>query len=179
MADLVRAGKVRHIRLSEAAPGTIGRADQVHPIAAVQTEYSLFTVIPKMRCCRYFFGTWHRPGALQSTSPGMSGGRFGSADAPAPEDWRRANPRFQESAASRGRSAARDSGREVLDSGAASLVWLLVHPHDVIPMPGTSNIEQLEGNCHASEIRLNRDHLDRIKQVSPHGVAAGSHSSQL
>jgi aryl-alcohol dehydrogenase-like predicted oxidoreductase len=82
------------------------------------------------------------------------------------------------------RPAAADRLREIAEEkfwtpAQLPLVWLLVHPHDVIPMPGTSNIEQLEGNCHASEIRLNRDHLDRIKQVSPHGVAAGSHSSQL
>jgi aryl-alcohol dehydrogenase-like predicted oxidoreductase len=177
MAELVHAGKVRHLGISEAAPETIRRAHQVHPIAAVQTEYSLFTrdpeeeLIPVLRELEI---------ALVAYSPlgrGFLGGRFRSINELAPDDWRRGNPRFQGEQFEHNLALA-DQVRQIAEEKGCTpaqlaLVWLLAKHSDVIPIPGTSSLERLEENARAAELVLAPADLDRIEQASPKGAVAG------
>ena len=176
MSDLVREGKVRHIGLSEVSPATLKRAHAVHPIAAVQTEYSLFSrepeddLLPTLR---------ELGAALVAYSPlgrGFLGGRFRTVDDLAPDDWRRNNPRFQgENFARNVAVADRVRAMAAANSCTAAqlaLAWLLTR-QNVIPIPGTSSIERLEENTAAAKIRLTQAQLDEIDQLSPKGAAAG------
>jgi aryl-alcohol dehydrogenase-like predicted oxidoreductase len=176
MADLVKQGKVRHLGLSEASPATVRRAHKVHPIAAVQTEYSLFSrepeddLIPTLR----ELGT-----ALVAYSPlgrGFLGGRFRTMDDLAPDDWRRMNPRFQGENFTRNVALA-DKLRELakpkgVTPAQLALAWLLTR-EAVIPIPGTSSLERLEENVGAANVRLTPQEIDAIERLSPKGVAAG------
>jgi aryl-alcohol dehydrogenase-like predicted oxidoreductase len=176
MADLVKQGKVRHLGLSEASPATIRRAHAVHPIAAVQTEYSLFSRDPEDA----LLPTLHELGvALVAYSPlgrGFLGGRFRTMDDLAADDWRRTNPRFQ------GENFARNValGDRLREMAAAkgcapaqlALAWLLTRDA-VIPIPGTSSIERLTENAGATQVTLTREDLDEIERLSPKGAAAG------
>jgi aryl-alcohol dehydrogenase-like predicted oxidoreductase len=176
MADLVKQGKVRHLGLSEASPATIRRAHAVHPIAAVQTEYSLFSRDPEDA----ILPTLHELGvALVAYSPlgrGFLGGRFRTMDDLAADDWRRTNPRFQ------GENFARNValGDRLREMAAAkgcapaqlALAWLLTRDA-VIPIPGTSSIERLTENAGALQVTLTREDLDEIERLSPKGAAAG------
>ncbi|WP_431259437.1 aldo/keto reductase [Roseateles chitinivorans] len=173
MAALVRAGKVRHIGLSEASAETIRRAHQVHPIAAVQSEYSLWTrdveaeVLPTCRELGI---------ALVPYSPlgrGFLTGAIRSADQLAANDWRRVNPRFQDGHLAQNLALAdaivalaRDHG---LTPAQLALAWLLDRGPDVVPIPGTRSIARLEENAMAARLRLNdvlredlRDLLDEF-----------------
>lgn len=177
MADLVRAGKVGHIGLSEAAPETIRRADKVHPIAAIQTEYSLFTRDPEDALLPVLRELGIALVAYSPLGRGFLGGRFRSVEELAPDDWRRGNPRFQGeqftkniAAADRLRELAREKG---CTPAQLALAWLLSRHDDVIPIPGTSKIERLEENVRAADIRLSEDDLNRIEEAAPKGVAAG------
>jgi aryl-alcohol dehydrogenase-like predicted oxidoreductase len=181
MADLVKQGKVRHLGLSEASPATIRRAHTVHPIAAVQTEYSLFSRDPEDE----LMPTLRELGAaLVAYSPlgrGFLGGRFRTLDDLAPDDWRRGNPRFQGENFTRNVALA-DRLRELaLQKGVTpaqlALAWLLTR-EDVIPIPGTSSIERLEENIRAADLRLEPEDLDDIERLSPKGVAAGGRYSE-
>src|SRR6266700_834797 len=177
MADLVRAGKVRHLGLSEASPETVRRAHKVHPIAAVQTEYSLFSrepedgLLPVLRELDI---------ALVAYSPlgrGFRGGRFRGVDDLAPNDWRRGNPRFQEEQFAKNLSIA-DRLREVAEEkqctpAQLALAWLLLRHQDVIPIPGTSSLARLEENIRAADVVLSEEDLNRIEHTLPKGSAAG------
>jgi aryl-alcohol dehydrogenase-like predicted oxidoreductase len=177
MAELVHAGKVRHLGLSEASPETVRRAHKVHPIAAVQTEYSLFSrepedgLLPVLRELGI---------ALVAYSPlgrGFLGGRFRSVDDLAPNDWRRGNPRFQGDRFAINLAIA-DRLREVADQkhctpAQLALAWLLRRHQDVIPIPGTSSITRLEENIRAVDIPLNEQELDRLEHALPKGSVAG------
>jgi aryl-alcohol dehydrogenase-like predicted oxidoreductase len=177
MAELVRQGKVRHIGLSEATPATIRRAHAVHPIAAVQSEYSLFTrdaegLLPALRDLGI---------ALVAYSPlgrGFLAGRFRTLGDLAPNDWRRTNPRFQGenfeknlAAAARVREMAAEKG---CTPAQLALAWLINRNADVIPIPGTSSRERLAENAAAVNIELGPDELDRIDRLAPLGLAAGA-----
>lgn len=177
MGQLVRAGKVRHLGLSEASPNTLRRAHKVHPIAAIQTEYSLFSrepedsLLPALRELGI---------ALVAYSPlgrGFLGGRFRSVDDLAPGDWRRGNPRFQGEQFRKNLGVA-DRLREVAEEkhctpAQLALAWLLCRHQDVIPIPGTSSISRLEENIRAAEIALSEDDLNRIEHSVPKGSAVG------
>ena len=176
MADLVRQGKVRHLGLSEVAPSTLRRAHAVHPIAAVQTEYSLFSrdaedeLLPTLRKLGV---------ALVAYSPlgrGFLGGRFRKLEDLAPDDWRRRNPRFQDGAFEQNVALA-DRVRELAAAKGCTpaqlaLAWLLTH-EDVVPIPGTSSLERLSENAAAADIQLTRDELAEIERRSPKGAATG------
>ena len=176
MADLVRQGKVRHLGLSEVSPETLRRAHRVHPIAAVQTEYSLFSrdpedeLLPTLR----EFGV-----ALVAYSPlgrGFLAGRFRTLDDLAPDDWRRRNPRFQGGNFERNVALA-DRVRDMAATKGCTpaqlaLAWLLTRDN-VIPIPGTSNVERLAENAGAVGVHLTRDELDEIDRRSPKGAVAG------
>jgi aryl-alcohol dehydrogenase-like predicted oxidoreductase len=178
MADLVRQGKVRHLGLSEPAPETVRRAHAVHPIAAVQTEYSLWSrdpeddLLPVLRELGI---------ALVAYSPlgrGFLAGRFRSIDDLAPDDWRRTNPRFQ------GENFAKNlavvdqlkqiAAERKVTPAQLALAWMLNRHHDVIPIPGTSSAERLAENVAAADIRLTQADLERIETVSPKGVVSGT-----
>jgi aryl-alcohol dehydrogenase-like predicted oxidoreductase len=176
MADLVRQGKVRHLGLSEVSPATLRRAHRIHPIAAVQTEYSLFSrepeedLLPTLR---------ELDVALVAYSPlgrGFLAGRFRTLDDLSPDDWRRRNPRFQGGNFERNVALA-DRVREMAavkgcTPAQLALAWLLTRP-EVVPIPGTSSIERLAENAGTMDVTLTRDELDEIDHLSPKGAVAG------
>jgi len=177
MAELVRAGKVRRLGLSEASPATVRRAHKVHPIAAVQTEYSLFSREPEDDLLTVLreLGT-----ALVAYSPlgrGFLGGRFRSVDDLAPGDWRRGNPRFRGEQFATNLAIA-DRLREVAKEkectpAQLALAWILHRHQDVIPIPGTSSMDRLEENIRASQVALSEQDLSRIERALPKGAAVG------
>ena len=177
MAGLVQQGKVRHLGLSEVAADTLRRAHAVHPIAAVQLEYSLFTREPEQT----HLPTLEALGiALVAYSPlgrGFLAGRFRSLDDLAPDDWRRNNPRFQGENFTRNLAIA-DAVRAVAkDKGCTpaqlALAWLLARHPLTIPIPGTSSVERLEENVRAADITLSPADLDPIERASPASAVAG------
>jgi aryl-alcohol dehydrogenase-like predicted oxidoreductase len=176
MADLVSQGKVRHLGLSEVSPTTLRRAHHVHPITAVQTEYSLFSREPEDA----LFPALEQLGVgLVAYSPlgrGFLAGRFRTLDDLAPDDWRRRNPRFQGGNFERNVALA-DRVRELAAAKGCTpaqlaLAWLLTREH-VVPIPGTSNVERVEENVGAANVRLTRQELDEIDRRSPKGAVAG------
>src|SRR5499427_2042940 len=177
MAELVRAGKVRHLGLSEAAPDTIRRANRVHPITAVQNEYSLFTRDPEEE----LLPTLRELGiALVAYSPlgrGFLGGRFRSLDDLAPDDWRRNNPRFQGENFARNLAIA-DRVREMAQEKGCTpaqlaLAWVLDRGKDVVPIPGTSSVARLKENAGSVRLRLTPADRDRLDKAAPRGAAVG------
>jgi len=181
MAELVKAGKVRHLGLSEAAPETVRRAHKVHPIAALQNEYSLFTRDPEEELLPVLRELGIALVAYSPLGRGFLGGRFRSVDDLAPGDWRRGNPRFQGEQFTRNLAIAdrlQEIGEEKNCTAAQlALAWLLRRHPDVIPIPGTSSIACLEENCGAVDISLTEEDLDRIETVLPKGSAEGDRYS--
>ena len=177
MGDLVRQGKVRHLGLSEPSPETVRRAHVVHPIAAVQNEYSLWTRDPE----RALLPTLRELGiSLVAYSPlgrGFLAGRFRSPDDLAPDDWRRNNPRFTGENFRRNLDLAdrvRDlAGEKGCTPAQLALAWLIRRHRDVVPIPGTSSLTRLEENVAAVGVRLTAEDLARIEQAAPIGAAAG------
>jgi aryl-alcohol dehydrogenase-like predicted oxidoreductase len=176
MADLVREGKVRYLGLSEVSVQTLRRAHAVHPIAAVQTEYSLFSREPEAE----LLPSLNELGiALVAYSPlgrGFLAGRFRSLDDLAPGDWRRGNPRFRGENFERNVALA-DRVRELAAAKGCTpaqlaLAWLLTRA-DVLPIPGTSSIDRLTENVGATDVQLTPAELDDIERLSPKGTVAG------
>ena len=169
MAELVRAGKVRHIGLSEAAPETIRRAAAVHPITALQSEYSLWTrdvedeILPTCRELGIGFVPYSPLGR------GFLTGRIHDAEDLPEGDWRRNNPRFQAENAARNRAlveAVTDLAQARSCTPAQlALAWLLHQGEDIVPIPGTRKIERLDENAAAASIALDVHELTRIEQV--------------
>jgi aryl-alcohol dehydrogenase-like predicted oxidoreductase len=177
MAELVTEGKVRHLGMSEASPATLRRAAAVHPIAALQTEYSLWTrdVEPEIlpTCRELGIG-------LVPYSPlgrGFLTGAFKTPDDLPEDDWRRANPRFQGEnfrynlhLAERIRNLAESKG---CTPAQLALAWLLAQGPDVVPIPGTRHVERLEENAGAINVELTEADLAHIDEVLPPGLAQG------
>ena len=174
MAELVKAGKVRHLGLSEAAPATIRRAHAVHPIAALQTEYSIWSrepeaeVLPTVRELGIGFVAYSPLGR------GFLTGRFRSIDDLAPNDWRRNNPRFQGENFQRNldlvakvQELARTKG---CTPAQLALAWLLSRGQDIVPIPGSTRSERVEENAAAVETQLSADELAALDTLAP-GVA--------
>ena len=178
MADLVREGKVRFLGLSEAAPQTLRRAHAVHPIAALQTEYSLWSRDPEAE----ILATVRELGiGFVPYSPlgrGFLTGRFKKIDDLDPGDYRRNSPRFQG-----------ENFRKNLDLVAAieamardkhctaaqlALAWVLSRGEDVVPIPGTKRRSLLEENIGALEVQFAKSELERIDEILPAGAAAGT-----
>ncbi len=177
MAELVKQGKVRHLGLSEAAPATIRRAHAVHPIAALQTEYSLWSRDPEDE----ILPTLRELGiAMVAYSPlgrGFLAGRFRSLDDLTPDDWRRGSPRFQgenfaKNLALVDKVEALAKGKGCTPSQLA-LAWLLAQGDDVIPIPGTSSPARLQENVDAAELRLAPVELAQLDEIAPKGAAFG------
>ena len=177
MAELVRGGKVRYLGLSEAAPATVRRAHAVHPITALQTEYSLFTRDPEGE----LFPVLRELGAsLVAYSPlgrGFLGARFRSVDELAPNDWRRTNPRFQGKEFERNLAIADTIAAIAREKGVPpaqlALAWVLAQGEDVLPIPGTSNRQRLEENIRSVDVTLTAADRIRLDQAVPKGAAAG------
>jgi aryl-alcohol dehydrogenase-like predicted oxidoreductase len=177
MAELVRAGKVCHLGLSEASPKTVRRAHKIHPIAAVQTEYSLFSREPEDGLLPVLQELGIALVAYSPLGRGFLGGRFRSVDDLAADDWRRSNPRFQGEQFATNLSIA-DRLREIAGGkdctpAQLALAWLLTRYRDVIPIPGTSSMARLEENIRAAGIRLSDEDLNRIEHALPKGAVAG------
>jgi aryl-alcohol dehydrogenase-like predicted oxidoreductase len=177
MAELVRLGKVRLLGLSEASPVSVRRAHAIHPIAAVQTEYSLWTREPEDALLPVLRDLGIALVAYSPLGRGFLAGRLRSLNDLAPDDWRRNNPRFQGEnfaknlvTADRVRQLASEKG---CTPAQLALAWLLTKP-DVIPIPGTSSVTRLEENVRAVEAPLTEREIARIEQALPKGTAAGT-----
>lgn len=177
MADLVRAGKVRYLGLSEAAPATIRRAVAVHSIAALQTEYSLWTRDPEdelLPLCQELGITFV---AYSPLGRGFLTGRFRSpADLPA-DDWRRHNPRFQgknfEQNLALVRRIEEMAARKRCTPAQLALAWLLTRPN-VAPIPGSKNRSRLDENAKAVDVHVSASDAAEIEAIAPKGIAAGT-----
>jgi len=177
MAELVRAGKVRWLGLSEAAPDTIRRAHAVHPIAALQTEYSLWSrepedeILPMVRELGIGFVPYSPLGR------GFLTGRFKSVDDFEPDDYRRNSPRFQGENFRKNLALVDEINAIARDKRCTpsqlALAWVLAQGDDIVPIPGTKHRKYLEENVGALKVRLTDDDLDRIDRVLPVGAAAG------
>jgi aryl-alcohol dehydrogenase-like predicted oxidoreductase len=178
MAELVVQGKVRHLGLSEASPETIRRAHAVHPISALQTEYSLWTrdpedaVLPTVRELGIGFVAYSPLGR------GFLSGAITKPDDLAEDDFRRRNPRFQRENFDKNLELV-DRVREIaaekdVTPGQLALAWLLHRGDDIVPIPGTKRRRYLEENAAASEIELTQDDLARIDEAAPAGATAGA-----
>jgi aryl-alcohol dehydrogenase-like predicted oxidoreductase len=178
MAELVREGKVRHIGLSEPSPQTVKRAHKVHPLAAVQSEYSLFSREPEDELLPVLEELGIALVAYSPLGRGFLGARFRKLDDLAPDDWRRGNPRFQGENFARNLALADRVTELARGKGCTpaqlALAWLLNHRDDVIPIPGTSNPERLGQNAAAADITLSSDEIAQIEHAAPPGAVAGN-----
>jgi aryl-alcohol dehydrogenase-like predicted oxidoreductase len=177
MSDLVRQGKVRYIGLSEPSPATVRRAHKVHPLTAVQSEYSLFTRDPE----EALLPALEELGiALVAYSPlgrGFLGGRFRKLEDLAANDWRRNNPRFAGENFERNVALADRitelAARKKCSPAQLALAWLLNRRDDVVPIPGTSNPQRLQENARAADIELSDTEIDAIEHAAPKGAVLG------
>jgi aryl-alcohol dehydrogenase-like predicted oxidoreductase len=171
MAELVKTGKVAHIGLSEAAPETIRRAHAVHPVTAVQTEYSLWTrdpeaeILPLLRDLGIGFVAYSPLGR------GFLTGQIRSANQLDAADFRASNPRFTKDNLEQNMRIVADVeaiAAEVAASPAqVALAWLLAQGDDIVPIPGTKRVSRLEENAAAVELRLRPDQLARLAAIRP------------
>lgn len=178
MAELVKAGKVRHLGLSEASGETIRRAAKVHPIAALQSEYSLWTrdiEADSLRVCEEL-GI-----GLVAYSPlgrGFLTGAFKSAEDLSPNDWRRQNPRFQAENIDTNLALVEAVNGLAKERGCTpaqlALAWLLHRGPRIVPIPGTRKIERLEENAGAAAISLSAEELAKIDAVLKRQAVAGT-----
>jgi aryl-alcohol dehydrogenase-like predicted oxidoreductase len=177
MADLVRQGKVRYLGLSEAAPETIRRAHAVHPIAALQTEYSLWTREPEDELVALTAELGITFVAYSPLGRGFLAGAFKSPDDLSNDDWRRTNPRFQGENFDQNLElvhAIEALARQKNATAAQlALAWVLAQGSHLTAIPGTRRIERLEENAAAAAIRLSPAALQQLEQIAPRGVAAG------
>jgi aryl-alcohol dehydrogenase-like predicted oxidoreductase len=177
MADLVRAGKVLYLGLSEAAPTTIRRASQEYPISALQTEYSLWTRDPEddvLPLCRELDIGFV---AYSPLGRGFLTGRFRAFEDLPEGDYRRNSPRFQ------GENFQKNldlvdrveeiAKRKKCTPAQLALAWLLAQGEDIVPIPGTKQRRYLEENLGALEVELTPADLEEIEEVAPMGAAAG------
>ncbi|MCW2745422.1 MAG: aldo/keto reductase [Mycobacterium sp.] len=177
MAELVAAGKVRHLGLSEAAPETIRRAAAVHPITALQTEYSLWSRDPEDE----LLATVRELGigfvAYSPIGRGFLSGEIRSIDDLAPDDFRRRNPRFTGENFQRNLDLV-DTVRRLAEAKGCTpaqlaLAWLLAQGDDIVPIPGTKREKYLRENVAAADITLTPEELAAIDAAAPRGAAAG------
>jgi aryl-alcohol dehydrogenase-like predicted oxidoreductase len=183
MGELVAAGKVAHLGLSEAAPETIRRAHATHPIAALQTEYSLWSrdpekeILPTVRELGIGFVAYSPLGR------GFLTGRFRSPADLAEGDFRRVNPRFEGENFDRNLELVERVGEIAAEKGVTSgqlaLAWVLAQGTDVVPIPGTKRLVYLEQNVAAADVELSADDLRRLDEAAPAGAAAGDRYADM
>jgi aryl-alcohol dehydrogenase-like predicted oxidoreductase len=183
MAELVEQGKVRYLGLSEASPRTIRRAHAVHPISALQTEYSLWArepeeeILPIVRELGIGFVAYSPLGR------GFLTGRFSSPDDFAPDDYRRSAPRFEGENFKKNLELVERvkviSAEKGIAPGQLALAWLYAQGEGIVPLPGTTRRTHLEENAAAVRIKLAKDDLARIDEIAPMGVAAGDRYTDM
>jgi aryl-alcohol dehydrogenase-like predicted oxidoreductase len=183
MAELVEQGKVAHLGLSEAAPETIRRAHATHPIAALQTEYSLWSrdpedeILPTVRELGIGFVAYSPLGR------GFLTGRFRSIDDLPEDDFRRVSPRFEGENFDRNLELVEQvtaiAGEKGVAAGQLALAWVLAQGEDIVPIPGTKHVHYLEQNAAAAEIELSAEDLQRIDTVAPAGAAVGDRYADM
>jgi aryl-alcohol dehydrogenase-like predicted oxidoreductase len=171
MAELIAAGKVKHIGLSEAAPATIRRAQKVHPITALQTEYSLWSRDPEgelLDTCRELeigFVPYSPLGR------GFLTGRYRSVEDFEPDDWRRNNPRFQGENFEKNLQLVKKVEELALGKGCTpaqlALAWLLSRSEHVVPIPGSTRIERVIENAGAVRVTLTPDEIKTLDDIAP------------
>jgi len=171
MADLVRAGKVRHLGLSEAAPATLRRAVAVHPVAALQTEYSLWSRDPEgelLSTCRDLGVGFV---AYSPLGRGFLTGRYRSLDDLDPSDWRRTNPRFQGENFQKNLDVVAEVGRLAAAKGCTAaqlaLAWLLAQGDDIVPIPGSTRADRVAENAGATAVTLSAAELAALEALAP------------
>ncbi|HME32135.1 MAG TPA: aldo/keto reductase [Terriglobales bacterium] len=178
MAELVKAGKVRYLGLSEASPGTLRRAAKVHPIAALQTEYSLWTRDPEgeiLATCRELGIGFV---AYSPLGRGFLTGQFRKFDDLPADDYRRQSPRFQGENFQKNLELVRRVEEMAREKGCTAsqlaLAWVMAQGNDIVPIPGTKRRKYLEENVTASGVGLTKEDLRRIDEVFPPEAAAGA-----
>lgn len=179
LAELVAQGKVRHIGLSEAGVNTIRRAHAVHPVTALQSEYSLWTrdpepeVLPVLRELGIGFVAYSPLGR------GFLTGTIRSSDDLADGDWRKTNPRFSGQNFQRNLRIADEVSAIAAEAGATpaqvALAWLLAKGDDIVPIPGTKRVARVEENVAADRVELSQEQIDRLDNLPP---AAGDHHNE-
>jgi aryl-alcohol dehydrogenase-like predicted oxidoreductase len=177
MADLVKAGKVRFLGLSEAAPSTIRKAHATHPVSALQTEYSLWTRDPEdeiLATCRELGIGFV---AYSPLGRGFLSGRFKKPEDLAADDYRRNNPRFQGENFSRNLALAQAvqamAREKKCTPSQLALAWVLAQGADIVPIPGTKRRRYIEENAKATEVVLSPEELRRIDRAIPRNSASG------
>jgi aryl-alcohol dehydrogenase-like predicted oxidoreductase len=183
MKELVEAGKVKHLGLSEAAPATIRRAAAVHPITALQTEYSLWSrdpedeILPTVRELGIGFIAYSPLGR------GFLSGQIKSLDDLDENDFRRQAPRFQGENFDRNielLSVVQDIAREKeATPSQIALAWVLARGDDIVPIPGTKRVRYLEENAEAADVRLTDEELRRLEDAFPKGAVAGDRYANM
>jgi aryl-alcohol dehydrogenase-like predicted oxidoreductase len=178
MAGLVQDGKIRFLGLSEAGPATIRRAHAVHPIAALQTEYSLWTrdvedqILPAVRALGIGFVAYSPLGR------GFLTGRFRGASDFGARDFRSNHPRFQGENLQRNLSLVERLSAIAAAKGVAAsqlaLAWVMAQGPDIVPIPGTKRLAYLEENVAAARVTFSDEELRRIEDAAPKGAAAGA-----
>jgi aryl-alcohol dehydrogenase-like predicted oxidoreductase len=177
MADLVKQGKVRHLGLSEASPQTLRRAVKIHPITALQTEYSLWSRDPEdeiLATCRELGIGFV---AYSPLGRGFLTGRFQRFEDFPADDYRRFSPRFQGENFQKNLDLVRRVEELAKEKGCTAsqlaLAWVLAQGDDIVPIPGTKHRKYLEENAAAVDVNLTKEDLRRIDEVAPHGIASG------
>ena len=177
LAELVSQGKIRHIGLSEASPATLRRAVKVHPITALQTEYSLWTRDPE----REILATCRELGvgfvAYSPLGRGFLTGQFRSFEDLAADDYRRFSPRFQGENFQKNLDLVKEvealARERKCQPSQLALAWVLAQGDDIVPIPGTKRRKYLEENALAMDVELSSDDLRRLNEVFPSGAASG------
>jgi aryl-alcohol dehydrogenase-like predicted oxidoreductase len=183
MKELVEAGKIRHIGLSEASAETIRRAHAVHPVTALQSEWSLWTrdpedeVLPTVRELGIGFVAYSPLGR------GFLSGRIRSTEDLAEDDFRKFHPRFQGENFQRNLDLVAQvdtlSAEKGVTPGRLALAWVLARGDDVVPIPGTTRAAHLEENVGALDVELTQDDLDRLERAFPAGATAGDRYADM
>jgi aryl-alcohol dehydrogenase-like predicted oxidoreductase len=179
LAELVTEGKVRHIGLSEAGPDTIRRAHTVHPITALQSEYSLWTRDPEAKVLPLLRELGIGFVAYSPLGRGFLTGEIRSTDDFADDDMRKTNPRFAGDNFERNLQAVKEVETVAAEVGATpaqvALAWLLAQGDDIAPIPGTKRVVRVEENTAADDIQLSSEHVRKLSNLTP---AAGAHHNE-
>ena len=183
MSLLVKEGKVRHLGLSEAAPETIRRAAAVHPIAALQTEYSLWSrdpedeILPTIRELGIGFVAYSPLGR------GFLSGRIKTIDDLEPDDYRRKSPRFQGENFERNLQLVKRiealAAKKHVSPSQLALAWLLARGDDIVPIPGSRSRTHLEENAGAVDVEITPAELETLDEIAPKGSAAGDRYADM
>jgi aryl-alcohol dehydrogenase-like predicted oxidoreductase len=177
MAKLVKQGKVKYLGLSEAGPATMRKAHKVHPISALQTEYSLWSRDPEGEVLK----TTRELGigfvAYSPLGRGFLTGAFKTLEDLDPSDWRRNNPRFKAENFQKNLDLVEKVKALAVEKGVTpaqlALAWVIAQGEDIVPIPGTRKISRLEENVKSLEVKLSPDDLKRLEEAFPQDIAAG------